>query len=242
MIKTTDTVWNECLSFIKDNTQPQAYKTWFEPIIPTELIGNTLTIKVPSKFFYEWIEKHYIKILRVALIKALDEDAKLIYTYNEYMLDSDSSSTLHSIGKSLDYDVFLSHSSEDKDDFVRPLVLELKKLGVKVWFDEFELKLGDSLRKSIDKGLINSRFGIVVLSTSFFSRNWTQYELDGFVNREMNGFKVILPIWHNVTKSDVQNFSLSLADKVAINSTCKSVTKIAEEICTFLNQEKINHS
>jgi hypothetical protein len=129
-----------------------------------------------------------------------------------------------------EYDVFISHSSADKDDFVRPLATELQNLGVRVWYDEFELKVGDSLRRSIDQGLINSRYGIVVLSSSFFKRNWTNYELDGFVNKEMNGMKVILPIWHKVSKDEVQKFSLTLADKVALNSSIYSVKEIAEEI------------
>ena len=79
MTKTADSVWNECLSFIKDNIKPQAYKTWFEPIKPTKLAGEALTIQVPSKFFYEWLEEHYIKLLRVALVRELGSDAKLIY-------------------------------------------------------------------------------------------------------------------------------------------------------------------
>lgn len=132
--------------------------------------------------------------------------------------------------ESKEYDVFISHSSADKEEFVRPLALELQNLGIKVWYDEFELKMGDSLRRSIDQGLINSRYGIVVLSSSFFKRDWTNYELDGFVNKEMNGLKVILPIWHKVSKDEVQKFSLSLADKVALNSSIYSVKEIAEEI------------
>ena len=79
MTKTADSVWNECLSFIKDNIKPQAYKTWFEPIKPTKLAGEALTIQVPSKFFYEWLEEHYIKLLRVALVRELGSEAKLIY-------------------------------------------------------------------------------------------------------------------------------------------------------------------
>jgi chromosomal replication initiator protein len=79
MSKTASSVWNECLSFIKDNIKQQAYKTWFEPIKPIKLSGEALTIQVPSKFFYEWLEEHYIKLLRVALVKQLGEDAKLIY-------------------------------------------------------------------------------------------------------------------------------------------------------------------
>lgn len=79
MTKTASSVWNECLSFIEDNIRKQAYKTWFEPIKPIKLSGEALTIQVPSKFFYEWLEEHYIKLLRVALVKQLGEDAKLIY-------------------------------------------------------------------------------------------------------------------------------------------------------------------
>ncbi|PCH75884.1 MAG: chromosomal replication initiator protein DnaA [Flavobacteriaceae bacterium] len=79
MSKTAASVWQECLYFISDNIKPQAYKTWFEPIIPVKLTGEALTVQVPSKFFYEWLEEHYIKLLRVALVKQLGEDAKLIY-------------------------------------------------------------------------------------------------------------------------------------------------------------------
>ena len=76
---TAESVWTDCLSFIKDNIKPQAYKTWFEPIKPVKLSGEALTIQVPSKFFYEWLEEHYIKLLRVALVRQLGNDAKLIY-------------------------------------------------------------------------------------------------------------------------------------------------------------------
>ena len=79
MTLTADSVWTECLSFIKDNIKPQAYKTWFEPIKPVKLSGEALTIQVPSKFFYEWLEEHYIKLLRVALVRQLGNDAKLVY-------------------------------------------------------------------------------------------------------------------------------------------------------------------
>ena len=75
MSQTPSVVWNKCLSFIKDNIQPQAFKTWFEPIIPVKLTGNVLSIQVPSKFFYEWLEEHYVKILRLALTKELGLEA-----------------------------------------------------------------------------------------------------------------------------------------------------------------------
>jgi hypothetical protein len=129
-----------------------------------------------------------------------------------------------------EYDFFISHASEDKEDFVRSLAVKLNEQGLRIWYDEFELKVGDSLRRSIDKGLRNSRYGIVVLSTSFFNKNWPQYELDGLVTKEMNGIKVILPIWHKVSKNEVMKYSPSLADKVALNSSVLSIDEIVAEL------------
>lgn len=94
------------------------------------------------------------------------------------------------------FDYFISHASEDKDEIVRPLAEGLSKRGVRVWYDEFSLTIGDSLRQSIDRGLASSRYGIVVLSPSFFAKNWPTYELNGLTARQMMGQKVILPIWH----------------------------------------------
>ncbi len=74
-----ESVWNNCLEFIKDNIQEQAYKTWFEPIQPIKLDDNILSIQVPSKFFYEWLEEHYVKLLKIALTKELGKDARLVY-------------------------------------------------------------------------------------------------------------------------------------------------------------------
>ncbi len=79
MSVTANSVWNNCLAFIQDNIQPQAFKTWFEPIRPVKLSENALSIQVPSKFFYEWLEEHYVKLLKVALTKELGETAKLVY-------------------------------------------------------------------------------------------------------------------------------------------------------------------
>ncbi|CAD5343563.1 toll/interleukin-1 receptor domain-containing protein [Flavobacterium bizetiae] len=124
------------------------------------------------------------------------------------------------------YDFFISHASEDKDDIVRSLADTLKENGFEVWYDEFELKIGDSLRKKIDSGLINSRFGIVIISPSFVKKNWTEYELNGMVAREMNGHKVILPIWHKISKDEVLKFSPSLADKMALNTSIHSTEEI----------------
>lgn len=110
------------------------------------------------------------------------------------------------------YDVFISHASEDKDTIVRPLVTALERIGVRVWYDEFSLQLGDSLTASIDKGLQDSNYGLVVLSQSFLGKNWPDYEYRSLLTREINGEKVILPLWYGVTKAEVQAFSLFLVD------------------------------
>jgi len=134
-----------------------------------------------------------------------------------------------------DYDVFISHASEDKDEVVRPLARALKEVGLSVWYDEFELKIGDSLRKKIDKGLANSRFGIVVLSKDFFRKGWTNYELDGIVSKAVSGEQIILPIWHNITKKELLNFSPSLVDKVARSTTTHTIEEIAKEIAEVVS-------
>lgn len=117
------------------------------------------------------------------------------------------------------YDCFISHASEDKEGFVRKLAESLKNKGVNVWYDEYELTIGDSLRESIDKGLKESVCGLVVLSKNFFEKNWTDYELNGLVARQnSNGQKIILPIWHNISREDVIEYSPSLADLLAGDS------------------------
>jgi len=136
-----------------------------------------------------------------------------------------------------DKDVFISHASEDKEDIVRPLAYALQHSGLSVWFDEFELRIGDSLRRKIDRGLSRSRFGIIVLSQVFFTKGWTNYELDGLVTRAITGEQVLLPIWHNVTKQEVINYSPSLADKVARSTATHTVEEIAQEIAELIKGE-----
>jgi hypothetical protein len=103
------------------------------------------------------------------------------------------------------WDVFVSHASEDKESFVRPLAAALQSLGVSVWYDEFSLRTGDSLCRSIDKGIAGSRYGLVVISPHFIAKPWPEYELRGLVSREMGEDRVILPIWHGVTRREVSN-------------------------------------
>jgi chromosomal replication initiator protein len=76
---TASSAWTNCLTFIEDNIPPQAFKTWFKPIVPVKLSDNILTIQVPSKFFYEWLEEHYVKLLKTALQRELGKEARLLY-------------------------------------------------------------------------------------------------------------------------------------------------------------------
>jgi hypothetical protein len=133
-----------------------------------------------------------------------------------------------------EFDVFISHASEDKEAVVRPLAIALTEEGLRVWYDDFELKIGDSLRRKIDQGLSRSRVGLVVLSRSFIRKGWTNYELDGIVTRTVTGEQVLLPIWHDITKEEVIAFSPSLADKVARNTAIYTVKDIATEIASLI--------
>src|ERR1043166_6420964 len=116
-------------------------------------------------------------------------------------------------------DVFICHASEDKEVLVRPMAQNLAKAGIDVWYDEFSLQPGDSLRQAIDKGLKCSRFGVVVLSPSFFRKPWTEWELNGLVQRHLaETERIIIPIWHEITSREVAAYSPSLADIVAIRT------------------------
>ena len=137
-----------------------------------------------------------------------------------------------------EHDVFISHATEDKESFVNELVEELKKRKVKVWVDDLKIKWGDPLRKSIDEGLNKSRFGIVVISKHFIAKGWTQYELDGLFEKEMSGGKVILPIWHEITKKEVQAFSPALAGRKAMTTASMTPADIADELVLLLGEGK----
>ena len=134
MSKTAQSVWENCLSFIKDNIQDQAYKTWFEPIKSVELTDNALYIQVPSKFFYEWLEEHYVKLLKSALTKELGASAKLLYkikmenTYgNKLPFTEQLPSNNRSPIKSQEVDAPYKHlNPELKNPFVIPGIRNLK--------------------------------------------------------------------------------------------------------------------
>lgn len=138
------------------------------------------------------------------------------------------------------WDLFISHASEDKETVVKQLADMLKKYGLKVWYDEFELKIGDSLSRSIDRGLADSTFGIIILSKAFFEKGWTDYELRSLLSREVSKRdKIILPVWHGIKAEDVLNYSPYLADKFAL-STDIGLDELAYKIMETVKPDVIN--
>lgn len=144
-------------------------------------------------------------------------------------MDSSSKSEVETTAREKQWDVFICHASEDKIAVVEPLATALEREGLTVWYDRSILTIGDSLRQKIDEGLIKSRFGIVVISPAFFTKRWPGLELDGLVQKEIEGRKVILPVWHNVAHADVARYSLPLAGKVA-GSTSNGIPTLVLEL------------
>jgi TIR domain len=131
--------------------------------------------------------------------------------------------------KTKQWDFFISHASEDKEEIARPLADRLNSRGLMVWYADYSLKLGGNLRESIDYGLARSRLGIVILSSHFLEKHWPQEELNDLATREVNGKKVILPIWHKVGFQQVFEYSPVLADRVGI-STDKGLEYVVQRM------------
>lgn len=133
-------------------------------------------------------------------------------------------------------DLFIAHASEDKQAVVRPLVQILTSRGWKVWLDELDLTLGDSLRGRIDAALAKTRFGVVVLSPAFFANEWPQRELSGLAAREIaSGAKVILPVWHGIDYEFITQRSPLLADRLGVK-TSSGLERVADEISLALEK------
>jgi hypothetical protein len=118
------------------------------------------------------------------------------------------------------YDAFISHASEDNVPFARPIADRPVAAGFRIWYDEFELKVGDSLIESVDRGLLTSRYAIVVPSEQFFKKEWPRRELAGLTTLELQCKKArfVLPVWYRISKEEVAAVSPPLADKLAIVS------------------------
>lgn len=135
------------------------------------------------------------------------------------------------------YDCFISHASEDKKEFVEQLAYSLRRLGVKVWYDEFELSVGDSLTRKIDHGLSGAKYGILVLSEAFISKPWPEYELRGLAAREIGSDKVILPVWYKINRDQILKFSPPLADKLALVTNGENFDEVVMELLRVIRPE-----
>jgi hypothetical protein len=129
------------------------------------------------------------------------------------------------------WDAFISHAGEDKEDFAEPLANELEDLGLNVWYDDFELSVGDDIPSEIERGLSNSDYGIVVLSEAFFDKNWPNEELNVLIQRDMvESNKVILPVCFDISPTDVQSHNALLSKRYLISGDSSSVSEVAGEL------------
>lgn len=137
------------------------------------------------------------------------------------------------------YDVFISHAWEDKESFADEFVEELRKLNVNVWYDTSQIHWGDSMRQRIDEGLRKSKLGIVILSPNYIAdgKYWTKAELDGLFQLESVNGKTLLPIWHDLTKQQVMNFSPIIANKKAMTTATMTAQEIAKEFVALIAKE-----
>lgn len=138
-------------------------------------------------------------------------------------------------------DFFISHAHEDVSEIARPLADALAREGFRVWFSEYSLRVGDSLLQSIDRGLTECRYGVLLLSPNFFKKQWPRWELDGLVARETKGKRVILPIWHKITFEDVRRFSPILAGRLAV-TTDRGVEHVVARILAAVRNEPLFES
>ena len=134
------------------------------------------------------------------------------------------------------HDVFISHASEDKDRFVRPLAEALRARGVTVWYDEWELRVGESLVDRINEGLGRSQFGVVVLSPAFFTRNWSRAELQAFATLEMQQSRsLLLPVWLDVGTDEIASQAPLLLGRVALRAQ-DGVDSVADRLAARIHE------
>jgi UDPglucose--hexose-1-phosphate uridylyltransferase len=182
---------------------------------PYEMVLHTSPVHEDSSQFYHW----YLEL--TPRLSPVDIERRMGLAINPTPPEEAAHILRNAVEarEITEWDLFVCHASEDKDSIVRPLVQKMQEKGLTVWYDELSLKLGDSLSRAINKGLSSSRYGLVILSPAFFSKEWPRRELDGLLTQEMQGRKIILPIWHNINFEEVQRHSPILADRLAVSSS-----------------------
>ena len=141
------------------------------------------------------------------------------------------------------YDVFISHASKDKLDYVEQLKNALDKLNIKIFYDKDSIKWGDKWKQRILEGVASSEFAIIVISENFFGREWTEKELDELLNRENDsGQKIILPLLHKITVKQLEDKYPDVADIQAISSSDYNFDDItylfAEQLIKRLKEQR----
>lgn len=170
--------------------------------------------------------------------KIIDLSSQMIESIHESAVVVTPATNIPDTEEELQYDVFVSHAWEDKEDFVEEFVQELRDLEIRVWYDKSRIKWGDSMRAKIDEGLKKSRFGVAVLSPSYIAEGkyWTKAELDGLFQLESVNGKTLLPIWHKLTKKEVMDYSPIIASKLAMNTASMTAKEIAGNLLGLLNE------
>jgi hypothetical protein len=185
---------------------------------------------------------------------------KRIFLYLDYDLSQNDRAEITKLGKNYGFHVivrdreyavkrsilekplaFISHDSRDKDELVRELAQELSRLMCPVWYDEYSLRVGESLRESIERGLKETKNCIIVLSPNFLSNEgWGKAEFDSVFTREiLSKQNVMLPIWHKVTVDQVYEYSRRVAGKVGLNSSI-GVKELARKLSNEIKKPALN--
>lgn len=191
-------------------------------------------------FYNKYLKEHALgsRIKTILFHRNLDAYTQLVSCLRSISKDQDFIDAMNGIEKTSvptyqarmlpEYDVFLSHANKDKENLVDELNASLDKLGVKIFYDKKSLEWGDIWKDRILEGTRKAEFAIIVISENFFDREWTEKELNEFLNRQnRNGQKLILPIVHNITNEDLRKKYPSVADIQAIDSKQYSCDEIA---------------
>jgi hypothetical protein len=137
-----------------------------------------------------------------------------------------------------EYDAFISHAVEDKIPIANELCAKLEMAGLKIWYSGKELGVGDSIEKTIERGLNRSRYGIVIFSPTYLAKNWTIREFYTLLAKEIEEQKVILPVLYNITLDELKNKDLVMADRFAVNSD-KGIDFVVERLVREIKKTKV---
>lgn len=189
-------------------------------------------------FYHKYLETHVLakRIESILFHRQLSAYSDLISCLRSISKDKDFIAKIDrdkkqditmSTNLAIMYDAFISHASKDKEELVEELNASLEKLGINIFYDKKALEWGDNWKQRIIEGTQKAEFAIIVISENFFDREWTERELNEFLNRQnSNGQKLILPILHNITIGQLKEKYPSVADIQGISTkdyTCDQI-------------------